>query len=96
MTHLKRKLMMTLIALLAVTTGAWAQGKLIYEKDFASDSDYPFYLDAADQTGASATVTNGLLVLNNPSVQTNFWDVQPEIGYLPVRLRSHKVTLIEL
>ena len=73
---------MTLVALIAVTTGAWAQGKLIYEKDFSSDASYPFYLDAADKTGASATVSGGLLVLTNPSVQTTNWDVQPEIGRL--------------
>ena len=74
--------MITLVALLAMTTGAWAQGKLIYEKDFSSDASYPFYLDAADKTGASATVTDGLLVLNNPKVQSTNWDVQPEIGRL--------------
>ena len=77
-----KQLILTLVALLAVTTGAWAQGKLIYEKDFSSDTYYPFYLDAADKTGASATVTDGLLVVNNPSIQTNNWDVQPEIGRL--------------
>ena len=77
-----KKLILTLVALLAVTTGAWAQGKLIYEKDFSSDTEYPFYLDAADKTGASATVTDGLLVLTNPKVQENNWDVQPEIGRL--------------
>lgn len=65
----------------ALTTGgAWAQGKLIYEKDFSSDTEYPFYLDNAAASGASATVTDGLLVLNNPSVQATNWDVQPEIG----------------
>ena len=77
-----KKTILTLVALLAVTTGAWAQGKLIYEKDFASDASYPFYLDAADKTGASAKVTAGLLVLTNPKVQANNWDVQPEIGRL--------------
>ena len=77
-----KQLIMTLVALIAVTTGAWAQGKLIYEKDFSSDAFYPFYLDAADQTGASATVTDGLLVLTNPKVQATNWDVQPEIGRL--------------
>lgn len=67
----------------ALTTGgAWAQGKLIYEKDFASDASYPFYLDNAAASGASATVTDGLLVLTNPKVQATNWDVQPEIGRL--------------
>ena len=75
-----KKTLLTLVALLAVTTGAWAQGKLIYEKDFASDTDYPFYLDNASESGASAKVTNGLLVLTNPKVQAKNWDVQPEIG----------------
>ena len=77
-----KKTLLTLVALLAVTTGAWAQGKLIYEKDFASDTDYPFYLDNASESGASAKVTNGLLVLTNPKVQAKNWDVQPEIGKL--------------
>ena len=74
--------MMTFVALMALTTQAWAQGKLIYEKVFTSDTQYPFYLDAADKTGASATVSGGMLVLNNPTIQTQNWDVQPEIGRL--------------
>ena len=77
-----KKTILTLVALLAMTAGAWAQGKLIYEKDFSSDTYYPFYLDAADKTGASATVTDGLLVLTNPKLQDTNWDVQPEIGRL--------------
>jgi len=80
--RLLAKTILTLVALLAVTTGAWAQGKLIYEKVFTSDTQYPFYLDAADKTGASATVSGGMLVLNNPTIQTQNWDVQPEIGRL--------------
>ena len=79
MKHYK-KIILTLVALMALTTGAWAQGKLIYEKDFTSDATYPFYLDNAAESGASATVTDGLLVLTNQTVQTNNWDVQPEIG----------------
>jgi hypothetical protein len=77
-----KKTILTLVALLALTTQAWAQGKLIYEKVFTSDTQYPFYLDAADKTGASATVSGGMLVLNNPTIQTQNWDVQPEIGRL--------------
>ena len=82
MIHNKFRYILTLVALLAVTTGAWAQGKLIYEKDFSSDTQYPFYLDAADKTGASATISGGMLVLTNPKVQATNWDVQPEIGRL--------------
>ena len=75
-----KKTILTLVALLAVTAQAWAQGKLIYEKDFASDASYPFYLDNAAASGASATISGGMLVLTNPKVQATNWDVQPEIG----------------
>ena len=81
MLQIKQKLL-TLVALLALTTQAWAQGKLIYEKDFSSDTEYPFYLDNAAASGASATVSGGMLVLTNPKVQETNWDVQPEIGRL--------------
>jgi len=80
MKHYK-KIILTLVALMALTTGAWAQGKLIYEKDFTSDAFYPFYFNQPP-TGATATISGDMLVLTNQTVQTNNWDVQPEIGRL--------------
>ena len=80
MKHYK-KIILTLVALMALTTGAWAQGKLIYEKDFTSDATYPFYFNQPP-TGATATISGDMLVLTNQTVQTNNWDVQPEIGSL--------------
>jgi hypothetical protein len=80
MKHYK-KIILTLVALMALTTGAWAQGKLIYEKDFTSDASYPFNFNLPP-TGATATISGDMLVLTNQTVQTNNWDVQPEIGRL--------------
>jgi DNA-directed RNA polymerase subunit M/transcription elongation factor TFIIS len=77
MIHNKFRYLLTLVALFAISTGAWAQGSgtKIYSVDFSDYTSYPFY-----NASESATVENGLLVLTNSKVYDEKHEVQPEIG----------------
>ena len=53
---------------------------LIKDHDYSTDDKYPWYrMEPAEGSGASFDVVDGALVISNPKVQTNNYDVQPFI-----------------